>query len=91
MFALILSFLFIVYRTVVDNKKRSHAIFYKLSMLPFLVVASHILMLLTGKTFNPEGGWWILHTLLIIAPILSIILFAIGFINKKIKGIENKV
>jgi len=84
-FALMLSLLFIIHRIVVDNKKNISIIFFRLSKLPLLILVSHILLLLSGRTFNSEGGWWILYVLLIIGPMMSIILFTVGLLKKKIQ------
>ena len=87
--ALILSFIFIVYKIIIENKKDISNIFFDLSKLPFLIIGSHIVVLISGKTFNPEGGWWILYALLVICPIISIILFTTGLIIKTFKKQKN--
>jgi len=84
--ALILSFLFIVFKIIIENKKDVPNIFIDLSKLPFLIIGSHIVVLISGKTFNPEGGWWILYTLLFFGLPLSVILFTTGKIIKKCKS-----
>ncbi|MBU1055589.1 MAG: hypothetical protein KKC46_17465 [Proteobacteria bacterium] len=77
------SFLFIVYRNINDNIKNRPKIFYDLAKLPLLIIISHIILLISGKTYNSEGGWWILYSLIIFCPLLSIPSIIIGLIIKR--------
>lgn len=80
--ALILSFIFIIYKIIDSSKKEVHKIFFKLSALPLLVIGSHLLVFISGKTFNDVGRWWILYALLMICPVTSLILVGIGALIK---------
>jgi hypothetical protein len=82
---LILSFMFIVYNIVIKNKDDVSHMFIDLSKLPLLILASHVVVLLSGKTFNPAGGWWILYILLVLCPIISLIFFTTGLIIRSVK------
>ena len=87
--ALICSFMFIVYKIVINNKKDISKMFINLSKLPFLILASHIAVMISGTTFGDKGRWWVLYILLVICPTLSIILFTTGLTIKYFK--KNKI
>ena len=53
-------FIFIIYKIVTNKEKDLSRILLDLSKLPFLILASHIAVMISGKTFGAEGRWWIL-------------------------------
>lgn len=84
--ALAISYIYIGYKIVVNHKKNTSMIFITLSRLPFLIIASHALVLFSGRTFSSEGGWWILYALLMIGLPVSVILYITGKAIEKYKS-----
>ena len=80
-----ISFLFIIYKIIINNKKNVPLIFFKLAKLPFLIIGSQILLLLSGRTFTEEGGWWILYAVIAISLPISLLLYIIGLAVKKLR------
>ena len=78
-------FLFIVYKIIINNKQDVPLIFFKLARLPFLLMGSQILLLLSGRTFNEEGGWWILYAMIALSLPMSMLLYGIGLAFKKLR------
>ena len=78
-------FLFIVYKIIINNKQDVPLIFFKLARLPFLLIGSQILLLLSGRTFNEEGGWWILYAMIALSLPMSMLLYGIGLAFKKLR------
>ena len=81
--ALIVSLLRIANKIICDKNISGSITFIKLSRLPIIIIASHALVLLTGRTFNSEGGWWILYALLYLGIPLSLVLFIGGKLIQK--------
>jgi len=80
-----ISFFYIVYRIVVNNKKNASFIFFKLAKLPFLIIGSHILLMLSVDGFSGEGGWWILYFLVAMSIPISLLLYIIGLVIEEHK------
>ncbi len=81
----IICFLFIVYKIIIDNKQDVPLIFFKLARLPFLLIGSQILLLLSGRTFTEEGGWWILYAVITLSLPMSLFLYVTGLAVKKLR------
>lgn len=70
---LVFCLIFIVWVAIEENKKNSSKILMKLSRLPLLVIASHIPLILIGRPFTDQGGWWVLYALIVICLPLSLV------------------
>ena len=73
---------FVINKIVQDNKHNNARKFFHLSMLPWYIIGSNFIVLMSGHTYNDEGGWWILYALLFTGSIVSGILVSIGLIEK---------
>jgi len=76
--ALTLSVVFIVYKTITDNKRQFYEVFFGFAKLSLLILGSYILVFFSGKTFSSEGGWLLLYALFPICLITAAALYAIG-------------
>ena len=83
--ALLLTLIPIIYSIITQNRHDVSLVLLKLSRLPFLIIAAHILVQISGRTYTDEGGWWVLYLLLAICLPLSLLLYAIGLSIKKLK------
>jgi len=80
---IIISLLFIIYRICSDNKDKIDRVFINLSKIPLLFIGSHILLLISGRTFNEQGGFWILYALLMLGLPLTALFLIVGLKIKK--------
>lgn len=83
--ALLSTLIPIIYSIFTQNRQEVSVILFKLSKLPFLIIAAHIIVQITGRTWTDEGGWWILYLLLAVCIPLSLLLYASGLCVKKYK------
>jgi hypothetical protein len=77
-FAIPLSFIYIPIRIIIDNKENISGMFRKLALLPLAIIASHVFLMFTTDTFSGSGAWWLLYLLIVLCPVASIVLYAIG-------------
>ena len=75
----------IIYSIIDRNKQDVPLILIKLSKLPFLIIAAHIAVQISGRTYTDKGGWWMLYLLLAICLPLSLLLYVIGLGLRKHK------
>lgn len=86
-FILVITVCYSVYRCIQNNLDSTHKILFNLAKLPFWVLLSHALFLLSGTTFSQEGGWLLLYAIIILGVPLSALFFISGiFMLTKIKS-----
>ena len=83
--ALMLSLIFIIYKIIVDNINDPPKLVFGFAKLILLILGSYILVLISGKTLNPEGGWLFLYAFLPVCLTTSVALFIIGAAMKILK------
>lgn len=81
---------YIAIKIMAGNKRRPSLIFVKLSSLPILIITTHIILMIHGRPFTEQGGWWVLYALLILGLPISVILLIIGLIRMKFKEAKVK-
>ena len=77
--------LIVVVGTIISYRSDPVIVLKKLSLIPWVVVASHVLLLYCGNVFSDEGGWFVLGGLVPVSLLLSFVLYVIGIIIKKHK------
>jgi hypothetical protein len=74
-----------LYGTIKSYKYDTSLLFKRLSVLPWVLVISHALLLYLGDIYSQEGGHWVLYGLIIVSTISSFLLYMIGVIIKVLK------